>query len=95
MCLVGEINTAENQSLATVILPQCAYVLPDGSRAPASNAVVWCVNCDAFTACESLPNLTSLQGLLADASATPMSDEILFITNGDTDAQQKIIDDTA
>ena len=95
MCLVGEINTTENQTLATVILPQCAYVLPDGSHAPASNAVVWCAKCDDFTAGESLPNLTSLQTSLADASATPMSDEILFIANGDTEAQQKIIDDTA
>ena len=93
MCLVGEINTTDNESLASVILPHCAYVLPDGSHAPASNAVVWCDDCDDFTAGESLPNLTSLQNSLADASTTPMSDNILFITNGDTDAQQRIIDD--
>ena len=93
LSLVGEINNDFGETLALVVVPQCAYVLPDDSYAPASHAIVWCRECDNFSAGESFPDLRSLHRWIADASTTPISDTVMFITSGDKTARQKIIDD--
>ena len=86
-----EVTTEDGKRIALVELPDCEYVLPNGSHVPAAVDVVWCNSCDGFSAGESIPQLPALERILAGKSTDLMPDEApLFTGDYETDRQELI-----
>lgn len=93
MCLVGEINQPDGKTLEMVILPNCAYVLPDQTHADVTVTLAWCTECDRFVPAESIPSMKSLAETIAKASTQPITPPFDFICNGEA-GRERLINDT-
>lgn len=92
MCMVCSIEGLDGKVHFYLILPNYAYVLPDGSLASATPAAAWCDFCHSFVPAEFIPTAEELDRWINEASIPPYSDRVQFIINGDETARKRLLE---
>jgi hypothetical protein len=91
MCFICEIYLPVSQTTEYFVLPNFAYVLPDGTHAPTLSGVAWCEHCGQFVPAEIIPSFQILDKWIDGASNPPYSFEVKFVANGNDDARKRIM----